>query len=334
MIKALQSIQHIKNNPDSNYLLVGDHDFLYLYIRNLVKNTHFESLESVSFDCSEKSGVEDKILNSLTSIDLFESKKFLTIKNINKVSKRNRDTFINTISKNDGSNIIICTDSSFLGFDYKSNKNFIKNQFVNDLVPFFTVVDVSIPFESEMIRWVKIFSNDFDFKINSKIANDLVEIFGNNFSAIYNEISKLSIIADSIDGINQDWLDSFYDWKKNKQLWELNYAICDKDIDKILSSGLSILNQFGVLYITNSFFTIFEALFLAKLNKGTITDISRKNLRGKIVNKISSSSEKYTIEEIERGINLLAGLDKKVKTRNIIDESEFTNLITQIYRYE
>lgn len=334
MIKALQSIQHIKNNPDSNYLLVGDHDFLYLYIRNLVKNTHFESLESVSFDCSEKSGVEDKILNSLTSIDLFESKKFLTIKNINKVSKKNRDTFINTISKNDGSNIIICTDSSFLGFDYKSNKNFIKNQFVNDLAPFFTVVDVSIPFESEMIRWVKIFSNDFDFKINSKIANDLVEIFGNNFSAIYNEISKLSIIADSIDGINQDWLDSFYDWKKNKQLWELNYAICDKDIDKILSSGLSILNQFGVLYITNSFFTIFEALFLAKLNKGTITDISRKNLRGKIVNKISSSSEKYTIEEIERGINLLAGLDKKVKTRNIIDESEFTNLITQIYRYE
>ena len=334
MIKALQSIQHIKNNPDSNYLLVGDHDFLYLYIRNLVKNTHFESLESVSFDCSEKSGVEDKILNSLTSIDLFESKKFLTIKNINKVSKKNRDTFINTISKNDGSNIIICTDSSFLGFDYKSNKNFIKNQFVNDLAPFFTVVDVSITFESEMIRWVKIFSNDFDFKINSKIANDLVEIFGNNFSAIYNEISKLSIIADSIDGINQDWLDSFYDWKKNKQLWELNYAICDKDIDKILSSGLSILNQFGVLYITNSFFTIFEALFLAKLNKGKITDISRKNLRGKIVNKISSSSEKYTIEEIERGINLLAGLDKKVKTRNIIDESEFTNLITQIYRYE
>ena len=40
MIKALQSIQHLKNNPDSNYLLVGDHDFLYLYIRNLVKKTH------------------------------------------------------------------------------------------------------------------------------------------------------------------------------------------------------------------------------------------------------------------------------------------------------
>ena len=86
--------------------------------------------------------------------------------------------------------------------------------------------------------------------------------------------------------------------------------------------------------LPNSFFTIFEALFLAKLNNGTITDTSRKNLRGKIVNKISSSSKKYTLEEIERGINLLAGLDRKVKTRNIIDESEFTNLITQIYRYE
>ena len=101
-----------------------------------------------------------------------------------------------------------------------------------------------------------------------------------------------------------------------------------------MSSGISILNQFGLLYVLNSFFTIFEALFFTKINNGTITDFSRNNLRGKIITKIPSSSEKYTLEEIERGINLLAGLDKKVKTRNIIDESEFTNLITQIYRYE
>ena len=51
-------------------------------------------------------------------------------------------------------------------------------------------------------------------------------------------------------------------------------------------------------------------------------------------NQFNLTTRRYTIEEIERGINLLAGLDKKVKTRNIIDESEFTNLITQIYRYE
>ena len=185
-----------------------------------------------------------------------------------------------------------------------------------------------------MGKWITVFSSDFDFPISNKIANNLIEIFGNNFSAIYNEISKLSVLAESVEDINEDWLDSFYDWKKNKQIWELNYAICDKDVDKVMSSGISILNQFGLLYVLNSFFTIFEALFFTKINNGTITDFSRNNLRGKIITKIPSSSENYTLEEIERGINLLAGLDKKIKTRNIINESEFTNLITQIYRYE
>jgi DNA polymerase III delta subunit len=185
-----------------------------------------------------------------------------------------------------------------------------------------------------MIRWIRIFSDDLEFKMTRDIANSLIDIFGTNFSAIYNEISKLSIIAEDIDSSKDEWLDSFYDWKKNKQIWEFNYAVCDKDVDKILAFGSSIMNQFGLLYMTNSIFTIFEALFYAKLNNGTITDNSRKTLRGKIVNKISSSSNKYTLLEIETGIKLLSALDKKIKTRNIIDESEFTNLISGIFRNE
>jgi DNA polymerase III delta subunit len=175
-----------------------------------------------------------------------------------------------------------------------------------------------------MIRWIRIFSDDLEFKMTRDIANSLIDIFGTNFSAIYNEISKLSIIAEDIDSSKDEWLDSFYDWKKNKQIWEFNYAVCDKDVDKILAFGSSIMNQFGLLYMTNSIFTIFEALFYAKLNI----------LRGKIVNKISSSSNKYTLLEIETGIKLLSALDKKIKTRNIIDESEFTNLISGIFRNE
>ena len=220
----------------------------------------------------------------------------------------------------------------FLGFDYSSKSNFIKNASTKDISDLFVVVDISTPFESEMIKWIKIFSEDLGFKITRDIANSLIDIFGTNFSAIYNEISKLSILAEDMDTSNDEWLDSFYDWKKNKQIWEFNYAVCDKEVDKILMFGSSIMNQFGLLYMTNSLFTIFEALFYAKLNNGTITDNSRKTLRGKIVNKISSSSTKYTLEEIETGIKLLSALDKKIKTRNIIDESEFTNLISGIFR--
>ena len=155
MIKAIQAIQNIKKNPQSNFLLVGDNDFLYIYIKNLIKKSNTDSLESITFECSDKASVQDDILNSLSAIDLFQSKKIIIIKNINKISKKNKDIFINALSNNDNSNIIICTDSSFLGFDYKSKKNFIKSQFVNDITPFFHVIDISVPFESEMNKWIK-----------------------------------------------------------------------------------------------------------------------------------------------------------------------------------
>ena len=75
MIKAIQAIQNIKKNPQSNFLLVGDNDFLYIYIKNLIKENNTDSLESITFDCSEKASVQDDILNNLSAIDLFQSKK-------------------------------------------------------------------------------------------------------------------------------------------------------------------------------------------------------------------------------------------------------------------
>jgi DNA polymerase III delta subunit len=334
MIKALQAIQDIKSNPNNNYLLVGDSDFLYLYLKKIIKESNTDVIEIKLFDCSDKSTSQEEILSTLNAIDLFAEKNLIIIKNINKISAKNKDIFKNALSDKENPNRIICVDHSFLGFDYGSKQNFIKNPISKDISDLFTVIDITTPFESEMIRWIRIFSDDLEFKMTRDIANSLIDIFGTNFSAIYNEISKLSIIAEDIDSSKDEWLDSFYDWKKNKQIWEFNYAVCDKDVDKILAFGSSIMNQFGLLYMTNSIFTIFEALFYAKLNNGTITDNSRKTLRGKIVNKISSSSNKYTLLEIETGIKLLSALDKKIKTRNIIDESEFTNLISGIFRNE
>ena len=315
-------------------MLVGDSDFLYLYLKKIIKESNTDVIETKLFDCSDKSTSQQEILNTLNAIDLFAEKNLIIIKNINKISAKNKDIFKNALSDKENPNRIICVDHSFLGFDYGSKQNFIKNPISKDISDLFTVIDITTPFESEMIRWIRIFSDDLDFKMTRDIANSLIDIFGTNFSAIYNEISKLSIIAEDIDSSKDEWLDSFYDWKKNKQIWEFNYAVCDKDVDKILAFGSSIMNQFGLLYMTNSIFTIFEALFYAKLNNGTITDNSRKTLRGKIINKISSSSNKYTLLEIETGIKLLSALDKKIKTRNIIDESEFTNLISGIFRNE
>ncbi len=46
MIKALPAIQDIKNNPNNNYLLVGDSDFLYLYLKKIIKESNVDLIET------------------------------------------------------------------------------------------------------------------------------------------------------------------------------------------------------------------------------------------------------------------------------------------------
>ena len=55
MIKALQFLSDKNSSYSNNYLLVGDNDFLYLFIKNqIVKNSQKKD-ETFVFDCADKS---------------------------------------------------------------------------------------------------------------------------------------------------------------------------------------------------------------------------------------------------------------------------------------
>ena len=50
------------------------------------------------------------------------------------------------------------------------------------------VVDISTPFESEMRQWIELFAQKLDLKITNNYSQKIIEIFGNNFSEIFNEM--------------------------------------------------------------------------------------------------------------------------------------------------
>ena len=122
--------------------------------------------------------------------------------------------------------------------------------------------------------------------------------------------------------------------KKDKQLWELNYAICDRKVDAIFENGLSILNQYGLSYLINSMFTIIEAIFLTKKNNGTLLESASRNIKGKVINRISLASSNYSFKELENAIVTFSKIDIKLKTQKVIDEAEFTNIINGVFRIE
>ena len=90
MIKALKILGQKSLDLSKNYLLAGDSDFLYLYIKDQIVEKLNNETELFLFDCSDKADKIEFLVNSLGSQDLFSSSKFVIIKNINKLSKKDK----------------------------------------------------------------------------------------------------------------------------------------------------------------------------------------------------------------------------------------------------
>ena len=332
MIKALNYLSNEKKTLKNNYLLVGDNDFLYLFIKNQILDNSEDNREIFIFDCADKSETVEQLINVLGSQDLFANEKFIIIKNINRLSKKNSEILISNIKSNN-SHQFLCIDNNFLPFNYKTKTNEIKNASTKEFSKILNVVDISTPFESEMRQWIELFAQKLDLKITNNYSQKIIEFFGNNFSEIFNEMSKSSLVFDNENDLISS-LEKAGSFHKDKQLWELNYAICEKSIDKIFESGLSIMKQNGLSYVVNSMYNIIEAIFLTKKNNGTLLESSSRSIRGNVIKRLSSASNNYTFKELEHAINVFSKIDIKLKTQKIIDETEFANIINGVFRSE
>ena len=332
MIKALQFLSDKNQSLSNNYLLVGDNDFLYLFIKNQIVKKLQKKYETFVFDFADKSDSLDQLMNVLGSQDLFSSDKLIIIKNINKLNKKNSELLLNSFDS-DSSDQIIFIDNNFLSYDYKSKSNTIKSAVTKEFAKIMDVVDISTPFESEMKHWIHLFAHELNLKVSDKYTQKIIEIFGNNFSEIFNEMSKSSLVSsDEKDLLNA--LEKSGNFYKEKQLWELNYAICDRRVDAIFENGLSIMKQYGLSYVINSIFTLLEAIFITKKNNGTLIESSSRSIRGNLLKRISPATNNYSLDELEHAINIFAKTDIKLKTQKIIDETEFTNIINGAFRNE
>jgi len=272
------------------------------------------------------------LMNVLGSQDLFSSDKLIIIKNINKLNKKNSELLLNSFDS-DSSDQIIFIDNNFLSYDYKSKSNTIKSAVTKKFAKVMDVIDISTPFESEMKHWIHLFAHELNLKVSDKYTQKIIEIFGNNFSEIFNEMSKSSLVSnDEKDLLNA--LEKSGNIHKEKQLWELNYAICDRRVDAIFENGLSIMKQYGLSYVINSMFTLLEAIFITKKNNGTLIESSSRTIRGNLLKRISPATNNYSLDELEHAINIFAQTDIKLKTQKIIDETEFTNIINGAFRHE
>ena len=132
MVKALQFISNETQSFDNNYLLVGDNDFLYLFIKNKIIKKSQKKDKTLVFDCADKSDSLDQIINSLGSQDLFSNNKLIIIKNLNKLNKKNSEVLLNNIDSN-STHQILGIDNNLKSYDLKSKSNLIKSTSTKEL---------------------------------------------------------------------------------------------------------------------------------------------------------------------------------------------------------
>ena len=313
-----------------NLFLAGDNDFLYLFIKDKIKSIHSDS-DLYIFDCSDKIELQEAI-DSLSNLTLFTEKKITILKNIDSISDKMLHTFVEIFQNNlESENLILGVDNNFLSYDYTTKKNRLKSKNSVALSKSCHLIDISTPFESEMIRWISFFEKEKNITIPPELKKELVLIFGTNFHSIYNEINKISYLIDSKIFSFDEWYQSISNSHKNKQLWEFNYAVLDKKIQDILVIGNSIYLQYGINFIISSLFQIFETLFFYHINDGTNINRMHSSLKPNVLKRVSLSYKNFKMIEIEKALIALYDADKKQKQRKNIDDAEFVKLITEIF---
>jgi len=130
---------------------------------------------------------QENIFNEISNTSLFDSRKTIIIKNINKFSVKAKNELIELINKNDHNHCII-----FVKNNYDN-----KNKFIESLIKHSTSIDVRTPFESKMYEWVKFFLNQENIKIEINEIPKYIEHFGSNISNVMNyiKIDSLSKIG-------------------------------------------------------------------------------------------------------------------------------------------
>lgn len=289
-----QAIKNIRNNNISNsYFLYGNDIFMQdFFIEEFKKKIKANSyLYYLGYD------QEEIIFNELSNLSLFDSKKIIIIKNINRLTVKSKKKLLEYLSNSKSDNYLILVKNNFDS----------RNKFIDSLIKESIPIDVRTPFESKMKEWINYIIKKEKFTIqDNKIIEDYIDAYGDNISNVINYIK--------IDSLSNNKSKNIYN--RNYYLWHFQDSIGKKDLNKSIDVFSSLLlNGNSINLIIIYLFSLFEGIYEFLKNKKN----SHNNFFvNKIIkNRFNIYSRNYSINEIENIILKLKELDFLSKNSSI-----------------
>ena len=296
-----KAIREIRKKVDNTYFLSGDDYFLQnFFIKSLDKHCNNDyNLHYLNF--SEESDI-NIFFKEISSVSLFSDKSILIIRNIGKISKRNKDEILKYLNNPSDDTIIIFVSDDF----------YAKNNFFHSISSKSKTIDTRTPFPYKIREWVKYYLNINKISIDQIIVDDIISANNDEIITILNEIEKLYLINGG-DKISHEKNQHISANHKNIRPWHLIDSIGKKNTD-ISIKNFEYLQYAGyqIIPIIITFYNFFNNMLLHKNSNNNLYSMNKI-----ISNNMPKYLNKYTENEIMNILIDLKNMDLLVKSSSL-----------------
>ena len=190
------------------------------------------------------------------------------------------------------------------------------------------IVDLSLDIKSYIKEKCK------GYKISLDTINYLIDIIGEDYNMVNNELDKLLCLSMDNKEITKENIDKVCIKNNDTNIFELIDAIINKDKKKSLEIYEGMINHgedtFKILIaLANQIRLIYQVKILQNNTNDEITNILKlKNPRQ--VNAIRYKINKYSEKDLLNYLHRLAIMDEMLKTGKAIDVISFPNFIASL----
>ena len=207
-----------------------------------------------------------------------------------------------------------------------------KAAFLTQIEKLLDPIDVQTPFSSKLKKWANYFFKERQKSVHPTIINITVEMAGDSLMHLQNEIDKICLWVGDRDDITLNDIEKFSGWKREYQRWEFLLAFGEKDYERTLSLGKTIItSNDSMISLIYPLTAMFQEMLYVKMKNGTFTDSrSYMPIPPSVKKKIPQFSKGFSRKKLEFALNQLGQIDKRKKTTISSDETELIQFIGHV----
>jgi len=310
-----------KGNIDNVYFLKGEDQFLQNFFIEKLYDTIFAKAKGTKefLTPNEFSGKE--IMDRLISSDLFETRKIFILKDPQQIKGKVVKELISYCEKPLKNHFLVLINDNYMD----------KGSFSKNLPKYISDINVSTPFDNELLKWAKFFISDNEKNISDELLFQIIETCGDSLYNIKNEIDKICLLSKG-EKVTKEYLNLDSSFSRSRKRWEMIASIGDRDLKKSVKLAKSIINNSeSMISIIFPLLTLFQEILFIKMNNGTfIKPVGYIPLSASLQNNLSKYSSNYETNDVIKAIRKLKEIEIKQKTSNIDDESELISFIFNV----